>query len=131
LNSSDYQDLLFFLHAVDKATLQDSKVVVINWIGDNPTLVLGASITCTKNIIKATNTHHDGCKTLGVIFGIPGVGGDGLKVKSTVKVHGGDDVLESTNDTLNSGDVLLFKSKGNLNRRRWKLRRGGRLGERD
>jgi hypothetical protein len=86
--------------------------------------------------------HDDGCKTLkkmqtidssschvldksvtnlGVIFGIPGVEGHGLKVKPVVKVHGSNDVLESGNDTLNSGDVLLFKSKGN--RRRWNLRR--------
>ena len=63
---------------------------------------------------------------LGVIFGIPGVEGDGLKVEPAVKVHGGNDVLEGGNDTLNSSDVLLFKSKGN--RSRWNLRRGRRGG---
>jgi hypothetical protein len=52
------------------------------------------------------------------------VEGDGLKVKPAVKVHGDDDVLESRTDTLNSSDVLLFKSK--RNRRRWNLGRGGR-----
>jgi hypothetical protein len=54
---------------------------------------------------------------LGIIFGIPGVEGDGLKVKPAVKIHGSNNVLESGYDTLNSGDMLLFKSKGN--RRRW------------
>ena len=35
---------------------------------------------------------------------ILGVEGNGLKVKPAVKVHGGNDVLESGNDTLNSSD---------------------------
>jgi hypothetical protein len=52
---------------------------------------------------------------LGVIFGIPGgnpgVEVDGPKVKPAVKVHGSNDVSESGNDTLNSGDVLLFKRR--------------------
>ena len=38
---------------------------------------------------------------------------DGLKVKPAVKIHGGNDVLESGDDALNSSDVLLLKSKGN------------------
>ena len=63
---------------------------------------------------------------LGVIFGIPGVEGDGLKVKPAVEIHGSNNVLESGHDTLNSGDMLLFKSKGN--RCRWNLRRGRRGG---
>ena len=50
---------------------------------------------------------------LGIIFGIPGVEGDGLKVKPAVKIHSGDDVLESENDALNSSNMLLLKSKGN------------------
>jgi len=56
---------------------------------------------------------------LGIIFSIPGVEGDGLKVEPAVKIHGGNDVLEGGNDALNSSNVLLFKSKGN--RRRWNL----------
>ena len=41
--------------------------------------------------------------------------GDGLKVKPAVEIHGGNDVLKGGNDTntLNSSDMLLFKSKGN------------------
>jgi hypothetical protein len=50
---------------------------------------------------------------LGIIFGIPGVEGDGLKVKPAVKIHGGDNVLESGNNSLYSSNMLLLKSKGN------------------
>lgn len=39
--------------------------------------------------------------------------GDGLKVKPAVKIHGGNNVLESGNDALNGSDMLLLKSKGN------------------
>jgi hypothetical protein len=35
--------------------------------------------------------------------------GDGLKVEPAVKIHGGNDVLESGNDALNSSNVLLLK----------------------
>ena len=52
---------------------------------------------------------------LGIIFGIPGMEGDGLKVQP-VKAHGGNNVLESGNDALNSSDMFLFKSKGNRSR---------------
>jgi hypothetical protein len=41
-----------------------------------------------------------------LVFGIPGVEGNGLKVDPAVKVHGGNDVLEGGNDTINSSDVL-------------------------
>ena len=36
--------------------------------------------------------------------------GDSLKVKPAVKVHGDNNVLKSKTNTLNSGDVLLFKT---------------------
>ena len=55
------------------------------------------------------------------------VEGNGLKVKPPVKVHGGDDVLESGNDTLNSSAVLLFKSKGLMEFASWEERRDQRL----
>ena len=51
---------------------------------------------------------------LGIILGrIPGMEGYRLKVKPAVKIHRGNNVLESGNNALNSRNVLLFKSKGN------------------
>jgi hypothetical protein len=37
------------------------------------------------------------------------------KVEPAVEIHGGVDVLESGNDTLDSSDVLLFRGRGRLN----------------
>lgn len=47
---------------------------------------------------------------LGIIFNIPCMQRDGLEVKSAVEVDGGNDILERRDDTLDSGDVLLFES---------------------
>ena len=49
---------------------------------------------------------------LGIILSIPGMEGYCLKVKPAVKIHHGNNVLESGNNALNSHNVLLFKSKG-------------------
>jgi hypothetical protein len=63
------------------------------------------------------------CTNLGVILRIPGVQRDGLEVKTTVKVHGGYDVLQSRYDAFNSCDVLLLESQ--RSRRGWNSGRGG------
>jgi len=40
-----------------------------------------------------TDTHDDGGETLGIVFRVTGVQGDGLQVKATVKVDCSNDVL--------------------------------------
>ena len=50
---------------------------------------------------------------LGIILSIPGMENYRLKVKPAVKIHHGNNILESGNNAPNSHNVLLFKSKGN------------------
>lgn len=63
------------------------------------------------------------CTNLGIVLGIPCVEGNRLEVETTVKIDGGDNVLQSWNNALDSGDVLLLESQSCWGGR--DLRRGG------
>jgi len=52
-----------------------------------------------QRVDSLSNTHDDGSETLGVVLGVACMESNGLEIQASRQVHGGDNVLQSGNNT--------------------------------